>query len=164
MDKFIQKIFDNRFSDLKVLSVDAFIPVSESLLNEMIRAALEGNSNVESCQVTIHEENKVAVKLKTSLWPWPLNLKLKLDKTVDLASFSSPKIRAWLENNHLLGRLGSILNVMPEGIKLYGDQVVVDLGVFLRQPDQKGLLGLIEYVGMNTDEGKLILDVKIGVD
>ncbi len=102
--------------------------------------------------------------MKTNLLPWPLNLKLKLDKSVDLASYSSPKIRAWMENNLLLGSLGSLFNALPEGIKLYGDQVVIDLGAFLRTPEQKRLLSLVKSVGIRTEEGKVILDAKIEMD
>jgi hypothetical protein len=91
-------------------------------------------------------------------------LKLKLDKSVDFASFSSPKIRAWLENNILLGRLGSFFNALPEGVKIYGEQIVLDVGSFLQKPEQKRMLDLVKSVGIRTEEGKMILDVKISVD
>ena len=94
--------------------------------------------------------------------PWPLDLKLKLFRSVDLAR--SPRIRASLENNLLLGKLGSFFKALPEGIKLYGDQVVVDIGSFLRTPEQRRMLDLIKSAEINTEEGKLILDVKIRVD
>ena len=99
-----------------------------------------------------------------SLLPWALNLKLKLDKAVDFASYSSPKIRAWMENNRLLGSLGSLFNALPPGIKLYGNQVVIDLGAFLSTPEQKRLLELVKSVGIQTEEGRLILDVHAEVD
>jgi hypothetical protein len=102
--------------------------------------------------------------MKTTILPWPLNLKLKLDKSVDLASYSSPKMRAWMENNRLLGSLGSMFNALPEGIKLYGDQVVIDLGYFLRSEEQKRILALVKSADIHTEEGKVILDVKIKVN
>jgi len=81
---------------------------------------------------------------------------------VDLASFSSPKLRAWLENNILLGRLGALFNALPEGVKLYGNQAVIDLGSFLN-PDQRRMLSLVKSVAIDTEEDKMILDVKIEV-
>ena len=57
-----------------------------------------------------------------------------------------------------------MFNVLPEGIKLYGDQVVVDLGVFLQTPEQKRILDLVKSVEIDTVEGKVILDVRIEVD
>jgi len=164
MDKIFQKIFASNFSDLKGTMIDATIPVPEYIVNEIIEAALQGNRNIESCQVSIHGENRVVANLKTTLLPWSLNLKLKLDKSVDFASFSSPKIRAWLENNILLGRLGSFFNALPEGVKLYGEQIVLDVGSFLQKPEQKQILDLVKSVGIRTEEGKMILDVKISVD
>jgi hypothetical protein len=164
MDKIFQKIINSNFSDLKGTTVDASIPVPQALVNELIEAALKGNKNVASIRASVYAQDRVSLDVKTTLLPWPLNLKLKLDKSVDLASYSSPKIRAWMENNRLLGSLGSLFNALPEGIKLYGAQVVIDLGVFIRTPEQKRIIELIKSVGISTKAGTLILDVKIEVD
>jgi len=144
--------------------VDANIPIPQSLINEMIETSLKGNKNVDSVRASVHSQNRASVDVKTALLPWPLNLKLKLDTSVDFASYSSPKIRAWMENNRLLGSIGSLFNAIPEGINLYGDQVVIDLGAFLREPGHKKLLSLVKSVGIRTEEGKVILDAKIEVN
>ena len=164
MDKIFEKIINNNFSDLKGTIVDATIPIPEYLINELIEATLQGNKNINSCKMSIHGQNRVDVNLKTSLLPWSLNLKLKLDNSVDFASFSSPKIRAWLENNILLGKLGSFFNALPGGVKLYGNQIVVDIPSFLQTPEQRRILDLVKTVDIRTEEGKIILDVKIEVD
>ena len=164
MDKIFQKIIDNNFSDLKGTTVDASIPVPQSLLNELIEASLKGNKSISSIYASVHPQNRVAVDVKTTLLPWSLNLKLKLHTSVDFASYSSPKIRAWMENNRWLGSLGSFFNALPEGVKLYGDQVVIDLGAFLRTTEQKRILALIKSVGIRTETGTLILEVRAEVD
>jgi hypothetical protein len=69
-----------------------------------------------------------------------------------------------MENNLLLGSLGSVLNVLPEGIKLYGNQIVIDLGAFLRTVEQKSLLKLVKSLGIRTEEGKIILDARLEID
>ena len=164
MDKLFQKIIRNNFSDLKGTIVDASVPVPQSLINELLVDVLKGNKNIASVQISIHAQNKIFLNVKTTLLPWPLKLDLKLDKSVDFASYSSPKIRAWMENNRLLGSLGSLFNALPEGIKLYGDQLVIDLGAFFRTPEQRQLLSLVKSVGIRTEVGKVILDAKIEVD
>lgn len=164
MDKIFQRITRNNFSDLKGTTVDASIPIPQSLINEIIETSLKGNKNIASVRVSVHTQNRVSADIKTTLIPWPLNLKLKLDKEVDFASYSSPKIRAWMENNRLLGSLGSLFNALPQGIKLYGDQVVIDLGAFLRESEQRRLLSLVKSVGIRTETGKVILDAKIEVN
>jgi hypothetical protein len=163
MEKVFQRIIANHFSELKGTTVDASIPVPQDLINEIIKESLRGNKTIQSAQVSVHRQNQVAANLKTSLIPWPLNLKLKLDRSVDFASYGSPKIRAWMENNRLLGSLGSLFNALPEGVKLYGDQVVLDLGVFLRAPEQKQMLELVKAVDIQTEEGRMIFDVKIEI-
>lgn len=164
MDKIIQKLVDNNFSDLKGTTIDASIPVPQSLINDLLKGLLKGNKNISSIQVSVHPQNRASMDVRTTILPWPLNLKLRVDKSVDFASYSSPKIRAWMENNRLLGSLGSLFNVLPEGIKLYGNQVVIDLGAFLSTPEQKRFLELVKSVGINTEAGKVILDVNILVD
>ena len=164
MDKIIQKLVDNNFSDLKGTTVDASIPVPQSLINELIKEMLKGNKNIASIQVSVHPQNRVSMDVKTALLPWALNLKLRLDRSVDFASYSSPKLRAWMENNRLLGSLGSSLNALPEGIKLYGNQVVIDLGAFLRTPEQRRFLELVKSVGVETEAGRVIMDINIQVD
>ena len=162
MDEIFQKIIDNNFADLKGLAVDASIPVPQLLINEIVETALQDDKNIEYCQVSIGEQNRVSVKLKTTLWPWPLDLKMRLFKSVDLAR--SPRIRASLENNLLLGKLGSFFKALPAGVKLYGNQVVLDIESFLSTPEQKKILDLIKSAEINTEEGKVILDVKIRID
>jgi len=164
MDKIFQRLLTNNFSELKGTSADATIPVPQALINELVQTSLRGNKTIESCQVTVQAQNKVVVAVKMTLLPWPLQLMLKLDKFVDFASYSSPKIRAWMENNRLLGSLGSLFNALPEGIKLYGNQIVIDLGAFLRTPEQRQMLALVNSVDIRTEMGKVILDVKLKVD
>ncbi len=164
MEKILQKIIDNNFSDVAGLTAEASIPVSQSLINEFIETALPGDKTITDCRLSIHEQNQVSVRLKTSLLPWPLNLKLKLDRSVDFTSFSTPKLRAWLENNRLLASLGSLLRALPAWTRLYGNQVVVDLGAFLHTSEQKRLFGLIRSIEIGTAEGKAIFDIKIEVE
>jgi hypothetical protein len=57
-----------------------------------------------------------------------------------------------------------MFNALPQGIKLYGDQIVIDLGAFLRSEEQKRLLTLVKSVGIETEEGKVILNAKIDVN
>ncbi len=164
MDKIFQKLIDSNFSDLKGLTVDATIPMPEHLVNEILEVALQGDKNIASCQVSIHGQNRVSAHVKTTLLPWSLNLKMKLDKSVDFASFSSPKIRAWLENNILLGRLGSFFNALPDGIKLYGNQIVIDITSYIETPEQRRMLDLVKSVEIQTEESKVILNMKIEVN
>jgi hypothetical protein len=161
MDKIFKKIIQNNFSDLKGLTVDALIPIPQRLINEIVESALRGNKNIDSCKVSVHEQNRVSVDLKTVLIPWPLNLKLRLDKSVDLKG--SPKIKASLENNLLLGTLGSFIKGLPKGIEISENQILVDVGAFLRPQEQKYLV-LIRSAEILTEEGKVILDAKFRVD
>ena len=158
MDVIFRRLINNNLSELPGLTVDATIPVPERLVNEILVAALQGNKNIESCQVSIGSQNRVTMNVKTPLWPWPLNLKLKLFGSVDFSG--SPKVRAFLENNILLGKLGAMFKALPDGIVLYEDQVSVDIGSFLQTAEQKRILELVKSVDIRTEEHRIIFDVK----
>ncbi|HEX2993053.1 MAG TPA: hypothetical protein VHO49_20355 [Anaerolineales bacterium] len=162
MDKILQRLVRDNFSELAGLRVDAFIPVPERLVTEIIGTAIRGNSNISYCRVSISHQNRLSVNLKTSLWPWPLELKLTLERSVDFTR--SPLLRAKLENKVLLGRLGSFFKVLPDGVHISGDQVVVDLGAFLLSPEQKRFLELIKTAEIKTEEAKVIIDITAAVN
>ena len=158
MDELFTRFLENNFSELAGLTVDASIPLPETMINELVQSELRGNKNIRSCHVTVHRENRIAVDLRTPMWPWPLNLKLKLFGSVDLTQ--SPKVRAFLENNLLLGKLGGLFKVLPLGVTLYNDQIAVDLDSFL-PPEYKKFLPLVKSVDIRTEESKLFLEIKV---
>lgn len=158
MDKIFTRLIHDNFSELAGLAIDASIPVPESLMNELVQSELRGNKNITALHITVHRENRLVVDLRTPMWPWPLNLKLKVFGSVDLSN--SPKVRAFLENNVLLGKLGALFKTLPTGITLYSDQVAVDLGPFLPE-EYKKFLPLVKSVDIRTEEGRLLLDAKI---
>jgi hypothetical protein len=158
MEEIFQRIIDENFSELPGLVVDAYIPVPESLINEIIQTTLLGSRTISRCRVTISRGNQVTADVKSPLLPWTIHLKMKLFGSVDFTS--SPKVRAFLENNILLGKLGALLKALPKGINIYDDQVVVDIGSFVT-PEQERLLSLVRSVNIKTEEGKVLLDVKI---
>jgi hypothetical protein len=161
MDNIFRKLIDDNFSDLAGLTVDASIPVPERIVNEIIQASLQGNNNITECRVSIGGQNKISAIIKTSLWLWPINIKLRLEKIVDI--IGSPMLRASLENNVLLGQLGSLFKALPNGINIHGNQVIVDVRSLLETPEQRKMLDLVKSIEIRTEQTKLILDVKIKV-
>jgi hypothetical protein len=159
MDAIFQRLIDSNFSELTGLEVNASVPVPELLVNEIIAASLRGNKNLEYCRVSIGGQNRVTADIKSPLWPWPFHLKLKLFREVDFSG--SPKVRAFLENNVLLGKLGVLFKALPPGIVLYEDQISVDIGSFLQTSEQKRYLKLVKAVEIRTEIGTIIFDVKL---
>ena len=158
MDKIFQRLLANNFSELPGLTVDALIPVSEELVNEMIGVALRGNKSITYCRVSIHGDNHVVADVRSPLLPWTLHMKMKLFHSVDFTS--SPKLRAFLENNLLLGKLGAFFHALPTGVALYNNQIAMDVEWFT-PPEHKHLLALVKSVDIQTEEGKVILRVKL---
>lgn len=164
MEQILQRIIKSNFSELKGAVVEATVPIPQTLINELLRVFLRANKTISSIEVTIHPQNRISLQVKAGLLPWPIDLRLKLDQAVDLASYGSPKLRAWMENNRLLGSLGSVFNALPVGVRLYGDQVVIDLGALLRTPEQRKYLDLIKSVDIRTEKEQVILDARLEVE
>jgi hypothetical protein len=162
VNEIFQRIVDNDFAELDGLAVDASIPVPQQMINEIIAAALRGNQNIEHCRVSIGEQNRISINVKTTRWPWPINLKVWVFKSVDITP--APKIRVLLENNVILGKLGSFFKALPEGIKLYGEQIVIDVMSFLKTEQQKKFLALVKSMEIQTEKGRLIFEVQIRID
>ena len=162
MDNIFRTLVDDNFSDLAGLTVDASIPVPEHMINEIIHASLLGNKIISAIHVSIGVQNKISAFIKTPLWLWPINIKLKLERTVDI--IGSPMVRASLENNVFLGQLGSLFKALPKGINIRGNQVIIDVRSLLETPEQRRILDLVKFIEIRTEQAKLILDVKIKVE
>lgn len=162
MDEIFQRLIRDHFSELSGLFIDATVPVPERLVNEIIGMAIRGNKNISYCRLAISRQNRVSVNLKTPRWPWPLELKLRLLRTVDMTR--SPVLLAQLENKVLLARLGSLFKMLPAGIDIRGDQILVDLEAFFREPEQRVFLGMVRSAEIRTEEGRVILNIKAAVD
>ena len=159
MDAIFHRLIDNNFSELKGLEVNAIVPVPEPLVNEIIATSLVGNKNLEYCRISIGGQNRVSGRYKIPSLALAVSFEAQLFREVDFSG--SPKVRAFLENNVLLGKLGALFKALPPGIVLYEDQISVDLGSFLQTPEQKRYLQLVKAVEIRTEIGTIIFDVKI---
>lgn len=159
MDKIFQRWTDNELPELSGLTIDAVVSVTESLVAELIAIAVQENPQIDYCRVHIYDENRVTLDVKSPLWPWPFHLKLKLFGFVDLTH--SPTVRAFLENHVLLGKLSSLFNALPDGIKIYEDQIAIDIGAFVDLRERRVLLNAIKSIKIKTNEGKILLDIAV---
>jgi hypothetical protein len=161
MDKIFQRLFENNFSELPGFNVEASVPIPESLVNEMIGVTLRGNKSITYCRASIHQDNRVIADVKSPLLPWTLHLRMKLFHSIDFTD--PPKLRAFLENNLLLGKLGSLFRALPKGVTLYNNQLALDVETFT-PPEHRHLLALVRSVDIQTDEGQVILKIKLAGD
>lgn len=162
MEEILQRLIKDDFSELGGLTIHASLPLSEKLVNEFVQSAMQGNKNITDCYVAIHMGNKIVVNLRTPLWPWPLNLKLKIEPSVDFTT--GAKINASLENFALLGKLGAVFNAFPQGITIQDDLITIDILSFIKTTEQRKWLQLIKFLEIQTEEAQMIIDIKIAVE
>ena len=71
MHKIFQRIIHTNFSELRGATIHASVPLSQSLIDELLAEALKGNKNVASIQASIHAQNRISLDVKTTVLPWP---------------------------------------------------------------------------------------------
>jgi|KBSSwiS6_1023812.scaffolds.fasta_scaffold39611_1 hypothetical protein len=155
------------FPGLSGSSVRATIRVSAVLLNEAVAAYAASASAVRDLSVTPRADNRLHVQLKlakASFLP-SLSLMLVIERQPELPQ--DPVLVFHITGAGGMMRLAgpaiSSFGVLPPGIRLEGDRLLVDLRAVLADRAQPNLLDYAEQLQVLTEEGSLVLLVQLRV-
>jgi hypothetical protein len=149
------------FAGLAGSEVHATIRVSSALLNEAISANLASVTAVRDLAVQPRGGNRfdVRVKLAKPAFLPTMNVALVIERQPQLPSDPVLVMK-------LTGAAGMIglaapaitsFGVLPPGIRLDGDRILVDMRVLLQRYGQAALLDYAERVQVTTEEGRVVL-------
>ena len=158
---------DARFRDLSGARISASVPVSEQLLNEIVRATMPGNLPVR--EVVVHPEpmNRFSVRIvpKAAFLP-PLTVKLQIEKQPEFPA--SPELVLRMATmGGLLGLAGAafpIAGMLPPGVRLDGERIVVDLRAMAQREGVLDLLALVRELEITTEEGRVLIFADTSVE
>ena len=156
-----------RFRDLSGTTFSAEIYVSERLINEAISGSMRPGGPVREIRVQPLAGNAFAVRLvpRASLLP-SITLRVEIDRQAELPS--SPVLVLRLATlGGLLGLAGSALplgTLMPPGVRLQGDRILVDLRAIAADHGAADFMEHLRQLRVNTDDGRVVLQVEVGVD
>ena len=155
-----------RFADLKGARVTVSCPVPERLLNEFVQALLPPSAPVREVTVRPQASNRLAVRARISRVDFlpPVTVTLEIEQQPRLPD--TPLVLRILSLPGLLSLAGSAMpmaTVLPAGIRLEKDRVVVDVRMLLERGGYGDVAELVEHLHVATADGRLLIDAALGV-
>ena len=157
----------SRFEDLRGAQASARVPISERLLNELIRQRLPPGGAIRDAHVRPRAGNKIDVQVKLARPAFlpPLNITATIEQQPDLPR--SPELVLRLSSipgvMALAGGAAAFFDVLPPGVRMEGDRVRVNIAELARQHGQAYALELVRRLHVTTLEGAVVLEVDVGV-
>src|SRR5262245_45296696 len=152
------------FAGLAGSEINTIVRLTDPLLNQLIAAFLPANGPLRSVTVRSHAGNRLNVTLglaKPSFLP-PIPLTLAIDRQPAFPDDPVLVFRvAGLAGGmmHLAGPLLGRLGTLPPGLRVYGEQVFVDLPTVAQQRGQAALLTFVQQLTVTTEDRSVVVAV-----
>jgi hypothetical protein len=162
----LHRLQSTGFSDLAGARVSADVPIPEHLINEVVAAALPPNLPLREVSIRPEAGDQFSVRLtpRTAMLP-PITVKLAIERQPDFPQ--SPVLVLRMKTmGGLFGFASAALplgNMLPPGVRLDGERILVDLRAMTAQ---KGIADLLQYVRelrVTTEDGRVILHLNAAV-
>ena len=154
------------FEDLRGAEVSATVPISERLLNDLVRESLPDSIPVRDLHVAPLSGDRVVVRARVgsaSFLP-PLKVTVLIDRQPQLPT--TPVLGLRLEMSALMSFAAPVLrflDALPPGIRVDHDRILVDIAALL---DRRGLgryLAYVQALEVHTIDGAVVATIRGGV-
>ena len=167
MEKLFNKYREHDFSEFKGIHLDATLPFTEVVLNDVVQEFLGAhNDNVQHLRIVIRDQNilNVDVRVKLGFLAKTFNFDTIVGEQIDFQA--SPKLKISLSGSGLpLGILARIANkifgVLPEEVNIVGRTIEVNLSTMLSDHGLHDIIPLLKVARIETISEKLILHLRI---
>jgi len=166
-DRFVEilnQLQSSGFRELAGARMAATIPVSEAFLNQLIAASLPAGAPVRG--VTIHPETggrfSVRIVPKAALLP-AMTLKLAIEEQPRLPESAVLVLRMATLSGLFGLASGAVSGMLPPGVRLDGEHILVDLRTIAAQHGQAELLEYVRQLRVTTEQGYLVLQLDAAV-
>jgi hypothetical protein len=160
----LRQLPTTQFRDLAGTRITADVPVSERLLNELIAAAIPPDAPVRNVTIRPEGGDRVSVRIvpKMSLIP-AITLRLVIEGQPRVPDAAVLVLRMATLSGFFGLASGAISGMLPPGVRLDGERILVDLREIARQ---RGFAAAFEYLmdlQVHADEGRLVVHLDAGV-
>ena len=151
---------DSKFREIAGARVSGSIPISERLLNEIVAATMPQNLPVREVSVRPEQGNRFSVRIapKAAFLP-QLTIKLDIEKQPQFPT--SPELVLRMATmGGLLGLAGAafpIASMLPPGVRLQGDRIIVDLRALAQREGVVDLVDLVRELEITTEPGRVLI-------
>lgn len=152
------------FADLAGAHTAFTIPVSERLLNRILVERLPRSAPVSELQVHPEDGNRVTVSVKLSKFAFlpAVRVRFAIERQPDLPA--SPVLVLRIEGKAALaGPALGFLNVLPPGVRLENDRLLVDLAALLAQYGAAEVLLYLTALEVTATAGRVIVSGRLAL-
>jgi hypothetical protein len=164
LTEIVHSLKNSRFRELSGARATATVPVAESLLNSIITATLPPRAPVRA--VTVHPEDgdhlSVRIIAKATLIP-PITLKLAIESQPSLPHTPVLGLRMVTLGGLFGLASGAIAGMLPPGVTLDGERILVDLAALARQRGHAEVFDYLEHLEVHTSAGQVIVRIDAAV-
>ena len=151
------------FRDLAGTRITADVPVSEHLVNDVL-ASLPPDAPVRSVAIRPEAGDRFSVRIvpKAALIP-AITLKLQIEAQPQLPDSAVLVLRMATLGGLFGLASGAIAGLLPPGVGLDGERILVDLRAIAAQ---RGVAELFDYLGalrIRSEAGRILVHVDAGV-
>lgn len=154
------------FRDVAGARMMADVPISARLINEIVGAAIPPNIPVREVAIRPepHDQFSVRITPRASLLP-AVTLRLEIERQPDFPSFPVLVMRMKTMGG-LFGFASAALPIatmLPPGVRLDGERILVDLAALLAQRGLRDGLQYVRRVAVHSEDGRIILHLEAAV-
>lgn len=154
------------FGELAGTQAVATIPVSDRLINELIARDIPPGGAVRQVEIEALGANRVKARITLRAGFMPsLNISAEVDQQPSLPG--SPVLGLRLSGlGGLMGMAGAaagLANVLPPGVRMEGDRVLVNVHTLMRERGLAALIPHIEEIFVTTEPGRVVFAFRLHV-
>lgn len=154
------------FGEIAGTRVHATVPIAETLLNRLIRDTMPQNLPLRNVAVTPEDGNRLSVRIVPKAMFVPaMTLKLIIEKQPEIP-ISPVLVLRLATMPGLLGLAGAALSLdkmLPPGVRMQGEVILVDLQAMARQHGFEQQFAHLRELRVTTAPGRLLLTLDAGV-
>ena len=144
----------------------AVVPVSERLLNQVVGSALPPTLPVRDLHISPQRGDRLIVRARLARVDFlpPVNITVVIERQPELPD--GPLVLRMMTFPGLISLIGAALPIatmLPPGVRIERDRIFVDVRAVAERQGFGDLLPLFAGLRVTTDDGKLILEVEVGV-
>ncbi|MDQ3419781.1 MAG: hypothetical protein M3541_13555 [Acidobacteriota bacterium] len=153
----------NEFRDITGARMVADVPVSARLINEVVAAAIPPNVPVREVVIRPEANDQFSVRIMPRATFLPaLTLRLAIERQPDFPSFPVLVMRMKTMGG-LFGFASAALPIatmLPPGVRLEGERILVDLAALAAQRGFAGHLQYVRRLAIHSEDGRMIVHVE----
>jgi hypothetical protein len=164
LSELLRRLQATRFRDLAGSRITADVPISETLLNQLIASSLPQTAPVRSVAIRPEAGDHFSVRIvpKMALIP-AITLKLVIERQPELPESPILQLRMATLSGLFGLASGAIAGMLPPGVRLEGERILVDLRTIAAERGFGEVFDYVAAVQVHSDEGRVVLHVNAGV-